>query len=57
MESRKTVIVNEPAVSRQFVQGMFLRGVVGPSGRRPAPASWKLVGGVLAQPHLVGDLA
>jgi hypothetical protein len=54
MESKKTTIVNESAVSRQLVQGMFSRGVMSLSGRRPAPASWELARGVLAQPHLVG---
>ncbi|MGB5079984.1 MAG: hypothetical protein WBO23_04485 [Burkholderiales bacterium] len=54
MQSKKTMIVNESAASRQLVQGMFSRGVMSLSGRRPAAANWELVRGVLAQPHLVG---
>jgi len=54
MERKKTVIVNESVGNGQQVQKMFSRGVMSLSGQRPGPASWALVGGVLAQPHLVG---
>lgn len=54
MKLKKTVNVNESAMTQQLVRGMFSRGVTAVLGHRPGAAVWELVGRTLAQPHLVG---
>jgi hypothetical protein len=48
MALKKILVVNDSSIDRQFLLGLFSKGVTS-ALRQPSPARWHLSGGMLVQ--------